>query len=84
MAFQLADANTTIAKLNAHIAKLQEQNKELSAHKRKSAMMASEPIDRAGEGSTGMRLAAHPPEGVPVQICAALCLAAFFLAYLLF
>lgn len=80
MNLQLADAHTTIKSLEATIAMLQEQLKELSARQRKSALLAPD----AGEGGAAMGLAIHPPEGVSVQICAGLCLFSFLLAYLFF
>ncbi|CAZ79250.1 unnamed protein product [Tuber melanosporum] len=78
------DMSIKLAEAQATIAKLQQQLQEQSVHKEASATMASGPNERIAEGNIGLGLTPHPPEGISVQACAAMCLAAFLLAYLFF
>ncbi|KAH8144545.1 uncharacterized protein LAJ45_11442 [Morchella importuna] len=65
---------------------LQEQVKQhqQGLRERKTTVVASDSKSHTTESATGMGLTTHPPEGVSVQICAALCLVTFLLAYLFF
>lgn len=77
MSIRLAEAQATIAKL-------QQQLNEQSIREEANAAMTSDPQERTAEGSAGLSLVAHPPEGISVQVCAAMCLATFLLAYFFF
>lgn len=79
LASQLAEAKATIARLQE-----QAQQHQQGLRERKSAAVASDSKLHTTEGAPGMGLTTHPPEGVSVQICAALCLVTFLLAYLFF
>jgi len=74
---QLAEARATIARLEAEMS---EQGLRL----RKTSGVASDAKERVTAGAAGMGLTTQPPEGIPVQICAALCLAAFLIAWFFF
>ncbi|KAI5812597.1 PapD-like protein [Pyronema omphalodes] len=77
------DAELTAAR--ATIARLEAELKQQSLRLRKTAGAASDAKDKITEGAAaGMNMTAHPPEGIPVQICAALCLLAFFIAWFFF
>ncbi|RPA90068.1 VAMP-associated protein [Choiromyces venosus 120613-1] len=78
------DVSFKLAEAQATIAKLQEQLKEQTLREKASAAIASESKERIAEGTAGLSLATHPPEGISVQACAAMCLAAFLLAYFFF
>jgi len=77
MSIKLAEAHATITKL-------QQQLKEQSIREEANAAMALDPNERIAEGNVGLNLVAHPPEGISVQACAAMCLATFLLAYFFF
>lgn len=77
LAIQLAEAKATIARL-------QDQIKQDGLRLRKTSAVASDSKPHIAEGATGTSLTTHPPEGVSVQICAALCLVTFLLAYVFF
>lgn len=79
LASQLAEAKATITRLQEQVKQHQQGLRE-----RKTAAVASDSKSHTAEGATGMGLTTHPPEGVSVQICAALCLVTFLLAYLFF
>ncbi|KAF8541382.1 PapD-like protein [Trichophaea hybrida] len=74
---ELAAAKATIARLEAEL-----NNQGLRL--RKTAGAASDAKDRITEGTAGMGMTTHPTEGIPVQICAALCLLSFFIAWFFF
>ncbi|PWW75308.1 VAMP-associated protein [Tuber magnatum] len=80
MSIKLAEAQATIAKLQQQ---LNEQN-EQSIREETSPVVASDSKEPMTEGSIGLGLATHPPEGISVQACAVMCLATFLLAYLFF
>lgn len=79
LASQLAEAKATITRLQEQVKQHQQGLRE-----RKTTAVASDSKSHTAEGATGMGLTTHPPEGVSVQICAALCLVTFLLAYLFF
>ncbi|PUU75696.1 PapD-like protein [Tuber borchii] len=78
------DMSIRLAEAQATIAKLQQQLNEQSIREEASTAMTPDPQERTAEGSAGLSLVAHPPEGISVQVCAAMCLATFLLAYFFF
>lgn len=78
------DLTAQLAEAKATIARLQDQIKQDGLRLRKTPAAASDSKTHIVEGTTGTSLTTHPPEGVSVQICAALCLVTFLLAYVFF
>lgn len=76
---ELALAKATIARLEAELQTLQGLRQ-----RKPGAGAAAEAKDRIAGGSTGMGMTAHPPGGIPIHICAALCLFFFFIAWFFF
>ncbi|KAF3938174.1 hypothetical protein ABW19_dt0201453 [Dactylella cylindrospora] len=76
VAEQLADAK-------AQIATLTKQLKD-SAGQKNLGELATEAKEKVAAGVTNIGRTNQTPEGVPVQLAAALCLAAFLLAYFFF
>ncbi|CUS11581.1 unnamed protein product [Tuber aestivum] len=78
------DMSIKLAEAEATIAKLQQQLNEQNTREDPTTAEAPDSKELMAEGGIGVGLATHPPEGISVQACAAMCLAAFFLAYLFF
>lgn len=80
---ELASAKATIARLEAELQALQglRQRKPAGAA---AAAAAAEAKDRIAGKPAGMGMTAHPPGGVPIPVCAALCLFVFFVAWFFF
>ena len=74
-AAQLAEANAKIARLEAEI-----QNQGLRQRKG----VVSDSKEGGVKGASGLAMSTHPPEGIPVQICAGLCLVTFLIAWFFF
>jgi len=85
---ELAAARATIARQEAELdnlrARLEGELNSAGARLRKTAGVASDSKGRITEGAAGMGLTTHPPEGIPVQLCAALCLFTFLIAWFFF
>jgi len=75
------DKDSELAGAKAKIARLEAELKQAGLRARKTAGAAA---DAVADRTAGMGMTTHPPEGIPVQICAALCLAAFFIAWFFF
>lgn len=71
-----------LAAARAKIAALEAELKEQGLRFRRTTETEAE--KRSTDSKGGMGMTTHPPEGIPVQICAALCLAAFFIAWFFF
>ena len=71
------------AELNVN-ARLEGELDSAGAWLRRSAGAASDAKGRITEGAAGMGLTTHPPDGIPVQLCAALCLFTFLIAWFFF
>jgi hypothetical protein len=78
------DKDSELAAAKATIARLEAELNNQGLRLRKTAGAASDAKDRITEGAAGMCMATHPPEGISVQICAALCLLSFFIAWFFF
>lgn len=78
------DLTIQLAEAKATIARLQDQIKQDGLRQRKTTAIASDSGSHIAEETAGMSLTTHPPQGIPVQICAALCLVTFVLAYVFF
>lgn len=85
---ELAAARATIARLEVELnnatARLDSELNSVGSRLRRTAGAAADAKGRVTEGAAGMGVMTHPPEGIPVQICAALCLATFLLAWFFF
>ncbi|KAI5776186.1 PapD-like protein [Geopyxis carbonaria] len=77
-----ANEDTELNAAKATISKLEAELKEQALRLRKAAAVASDSKERIASGNMG--ITTHPPEGIPVQICAGLCLVAFFIAWFFF
>ena len=75
-----SDDELSLAK--ARIAELEEQLKQQQQRVQGVVGGAKEKAGQIAQGT--MAVAAHPPGGVPVQVCAALCMITFFLAWFFF
>ncbi|KAL7268162.1 phosphatidylinositol-binding protein scs2 [Rhizina undulata] len=80
---QSGDIVSQLAEARATISKLEDQLKEQVVRQRKSEAVTSYSKGGAGNGNAAMTVS-QAPEGIPVQICAALCLVAFFIAWFFF
>jgi len=78
------DKDAELAAARATIAILEAELKSQSLRLHKTIGVDSDAKERITQGSAGMGMTTHPPEGIPVQICAVLCLAAFFIAWFFF
>ncbi|EPS38303.1 hypothetical protein H072_7948 [Dactylellina haptotyla CBS 200.50] len=76
MADQLAEAKAQIATLSKQL--------KSSATQKKMGDLAMETKEKVAAGVTNIGRTTQGPEGVPVQLAAVLCLAAFLLAYFFF
>lgn len=74
---QLADAKERIVRLEAEL-------KDQAPREPSPLGAAVDTKERITAGAAGMGLITQPPDGIPVQICAALCLAAFLIAWFFF
>jgi len=73
-----------LATARATIIRLEQELNSANVRLRKTASAASDGKGRVTEGVAGMGVTTHPPEGIPVQVCAALCLFTFLLAWFFF
>ena len=76
VADQLTDARAQIAILTKQLTD--------SAQQKNLGELATETKEKVSAGVTNIGRTSQAPEGVPVQLAAALCLAAFLLAYFFF
>ncbi|TGZ80434.1 VAMP-associated protein [Ascodesmis nigricans] len=71
-----------LSSANAKIAQLQEQLKLADMKAKKATTVVADKTDQITQG--GVALASAPPGGVPVQVCASLCLLSFLIAWFFF
>jgi len=85
---ELAAARATIIRLERELnsvnGRLQQELNGVNVRLRNTAGAAADAKGRVTEGVAGMGMTTHPPEGIPVQVCAALCLFTFLLAWFFF
>jgi hypothetical protein len=78
------DLQSQLVEARAKISRLEAELKDQGVRLRKTAGVASDSKERITSGAVGMGMSTQAPEGIPVQICAALCLAAFLIAWFFF
>lgn len=78
-----ADLSAELATAKATIARLQAELDNQGLRLRKAVSAAEDVKGRVSQGATTVTTQPHP-EGIPVQICAGLCLMAFFIAWFFF
>jgi len=78
------DLQSQLVEARAKITRLEAELKDQGVRLRKTAGVASDSKERITSGAAGMGMSTQAPEGIPVQICAALCLGAFLIAWFFF
>lgn len=75
--------SSELAAAKATIARLEEDIKQQALRSRNSGGVA-DTKGRIAQGTSAMGITTHPPEGIPIHICAGLCLTFFFIAWFFF
>lgn len=78
------DLRAQLSEAKATITKLRQQGEERGFRQSKNGDGSPDTKEQSSPGTTATSIQQHTPEGVPVQIVAALCLLSFLLAYFFF